>query len=150
MSIEFFDLLEDEGWVAQPLDPFSDRARWSEGGLLAEAPVDVEATFDGHRWQAAGIDPTFGLTGIRLAAGFTVPLHHHDQQVLRIVYGGEFEIRSDEATATVRAGQFTMIDEATVHSLVAGPEGVTYTESWRLEAPDVITTWYPDPAWVLR
>ena len=149
MPIEFLDILDDEGWVARPVDPTAPGARWSEGGLLAEAPVDVAATFAG-RSESTAIDPTFALDGIRLAPGSTVPRHHHDQQVLRIVFGGAFEVRSDDEVANVGAGQFCVVDADTVNSLVAGPEGVTYTESWHLEAPPATTTWHPDPAWVER
>lgn len=150
MPIEFFDLLDDDGWEPRPIDPFDDGARWSEGGALADAPVDVAATFDGARGVATGIDPTFDLDGIRLRAGFTVPRHHHDQQVLRIVFGGTLDIVTDDDRATVGPGQFVVVDADTVHGLVAGPDGVTYTESWHLEAPSVTTTWHPDPAWVAR
>lgn len=149
MPIEFLDILDDDGWVARSVDPAAPGARWSEGGTLADAPVDVAASFVG-RSESTAIDPTFALTGIRLAPGFTVPRHHHDQQVLRIVFGGTVEVRSDDEVAEVRAGQFCVVDADTVHALVAGPEGVTYTESWHLEAPPVQTTWYPDPAWVKR
>lgn len=149
MPIEFFDLLDDEGWEPRSIDAADAGFRWSEGGALAEAPVDVIATFDGARQVATGIDPTFGLTGIRLRAGFHVPRHRHDEQVLRIVFGGSFEIVTDDETIAVSAGGFCTIDDE-VHAIVAGLGGVTYTESWHLEASDVITTWYPDPAWVLR
>lgn len=149
MPIEFLDILDDEGWVPRPVDPSEPGASWSEGGALADAPVDVTATFAG-RSESTAIDPSFGLTGTRLAPGSTVPRHHHDQQVLRIVFGGTMEVRSDDEVAEVRAGQFVVVDADTVHSLVAGPEGVTYTESWHLEAPPVQTTWHPDPAWVQR
>lgn len=150
MPIEFFDLLDDEGWQPRPLDPDDGDHRWSDGGRLADAPVDVAATFAGARWVATGIDPTFGLDGIRLRAGFVVPRHHHDQQVLRIVYGGSLALHAGDDVATVRAGEFCTIDADTVHSLTAGPEGVTYTESWHLDASEVVTTWHPDPAWAPR
>lgn len=149
MPIEFLDILDDDGWVPRSVDPAAPGALWSEGGRLADSPVDVAATFVG-RSESTAIDATFGLTGTRLAPGFTVPRHHHDQQVLRIVFGGTVEVRSDDEVAQVRAGQFCVVDADTVHSLVAGPDGVTYTESWHLEAPPVKTTWHPDPAWVHR
>jgi len=150
VPIEFFDLLDDDGWEPRPLDPSAPGARWSEGGALADAPVDVAATFDGARWIATAIDPTFGLTGIRLRADFTVPRHHHDQQVLRIVFGGTLTVRADDAEVELRTGEFCTIDGDLPHALTAGPGGVTYTESWHLEAPDVTTTWHPDPAWATR
>ena len=150
MPIEFFDLLGDDGWAPFPLDPAASGQRWSDGGTLADAPVDVAATFDGARWHATGLDPTFELNGTRLRAGFTVPRHHHNQQVLRIVFGGRFEVRTDEATEPLGPGQFCVVDTGTAHSIIAGPDGVTYTESWFLEGPDVVTTWHPDPAWVAR
>ncbi|NLD77381.1 MAG: cupin domain-containing protein [Acidimicrobiales bacterium] len=147
MPIEFLDILADDGWVARPVDPAAPDALWSEGGSLADAPVDVAATFAGRSVSTA-MDPTFALDGIRLAPGFAIPRHRHDQQVLRIVFGGTLEVRSDDEVAQLRAGQFCVIDAGTVHSVVAGPDGATYTESWHLEAPPVQTTWHPDPAWV--
>jgi quercetin dioxygenase-like cupin family protein len=150
VPIEFFDLLDDGGWAPRALDQTADGHRWSDGGPLADAPVDVDATFRDARRVATGVDPTFRLTGIRLGAGFVVPRHHHDQQVLRIVIGGSFTVRADDEVATVSGGQFCTIDAGTVHSLVAGPGGVTYTESWHLDVADVVTTWHPDPAWVAR
>lgn len=153
MSIEFFDLLADEGWELRSPDPTSPAHRWSEGGTLADAPIDLAATFDGARLVATGIDATFGLTGIRLRPGSTVPLHHHDQQVLRIVFGGSFEVRTDGPetdVVTVAGGQFCTIEAGVVHSLTAGPDGVTYTESWHLGVTDPVTTWHPDAAWTRR
>lgn len=115
MPIEFLDILADEGWVPESPD-------------------------DGGRLVSTAIDPTFDLKGVRLRAGYEVGPQSHDQQVLRIVFGGSLELRSEGETAEVRAGQFCVVDADTVHSLVAGPDGVTYTESWHLEAPPVQTT----------
>lgn len=115
MPIEFLDILDDEGWVAESPD--------DDGRLVSTA-----------------IDPSFELAGVRLRAGYTVGPQRHDQQVLHIVFGGSFELHSDGEIASLRAGQFCVIDADTVHSIVAGPDGVTYTESWHLEAPPVQTT----------
>lgn len=115
MPIEFLDILADEGWV--PANPDDD------GRLVSTT-----------------IDPTFDLTGIRLRSEYTVGPQSHDQQVLRIVFGGSLELHADGEVSTVGAGQFCVVDADTVHSLVAGPDGVTYTESWHLGAPPATTT----------
>ena len=46
VPVEFFDLLDDEGWMALPVDQTSPSYFWSDGGLLADAPVDMESTFE--------------------------------------------------------------------------------------------------------
>lgn len=161
MPIEFLDLLAplDAGWVPSSLDA-GDAARWSEGGALADAPVDVAATFAGAAWRSTAIDASFDLTGVRLRGGFTVPRHHHDRALLLQVFGGTLTIRSREVEALggpgedevveLRAGQFSVIEAGTVCSLTAGSDGVTYLTSWPLREPQGATTWYPDAAWVER
>ena len=158
MPIDFLDLLGGGGW--EPLSPGAGPgAVWSEGGSLADAPVDVAATFDGAMWRATRIDPTFGLTGIRLREDFRVPLHHHDQSLLLIVCGGSIAVATETGCdaagaddgpeqAELGAGQFCVIEAGTACSLTAGPDGATFLISWPQGAQERTTCWHPDPAWV--
>ncbi len=152
MPIEFLDLLDDEGWEASPLDPGQPGHRWVDGddASLAAAPVDVTATFDGAVWRSTRIAPDFGLAGVRLRAGFAMPRCHHSEDVQRIVFGGSITVIHDEGEIEVGAGQFFLVQAETPHVLVAGPEGVTYTESWPVKAEPVETCWYPGPEWTPR
>lgn len=156
MPIDFLDLLDGDGWEPASLDPDEPGHRWTEigtgsdGGSLAAAPVDVAATFDGAVWHSTRIDPDFGLLGVRLRAGFVVPRCHHSEDVQRIVFGGSVTIHHDEGEATVGPGQFFLVQAETPYVLVAGPDGVTYTESWPLKSEPPETCWYPGPEWVAR
>ena len=157
MPIEFLDLLGGGGW--EPLSPdVGPAARWSEGGSLAAAPVDVGATFDGAVWRATRIDPSFGLTGVWLREDVRVPVHHHDQSLLLIVFGGSVTVATEAGCAPDAAvrtfesvqlggGQFCVIEAGTAYSLTAGPEGATFLTSWPQGAQDRQTCWHPDPAW---
>lgn len=73
MGIEFFNLLSDEGWIELPVDQSAPTYLWSEGGLLADAPVDMEQTFKGNMWWSTKVDPSFNLNGLRCAPDFAVP-----------------------------------------------------------------------------
>lgn len=155
MPIEFLDLLDDSGW--QPIHPdIGDAAAaWSEGGTLADAPVDAGATYDGAAWRATGIDESFGLTGVRLGAGFAAPVRHHDDALLVLVFAGELTVgfgescdQPDESgTVVLGAGQFCVIEPDTPHSLRAGADGATFLWSWPQDASTPGTCWHPGQQW---
>lgn len=68
MAIEFFSLLsDDEGWIELPVDQTAPTYLWAEGGLLADAPVDMEKTFEGNMWFSTKVDGSFNLNGLRCA-----------------------------------------------------------------------------------
>ena len=157
VPIEFLDLLDpvvDHDWEPLSPDPGRVGALWDDGGSLADAPVDVAATFDGAAWRSTRLDDDFGLTGVRLRGGFTVPTHRHNRDLLLLVFGGEVTIRYEDVDAgnehltQVGAGQFCIIEAETPYSLTAAAVGATFLGSWPQEAPDLVTCWYPDPAWV--
>ena len=57
----------DEGWTPMSIDPADPSAASGvDGGPLADAPVDVAATFDGAMWRSTKIDPSFNLIGVQL------------------------------------------------------------------------------------
>lgn len=155
MPIHFLDLLADDRWAPVRLVPEGAGSDWSDGGTLADAPVDTRATFEGAR-RSTGLDPAFGLHGVRLVPGFEGPRRCHDRPTLMIVFGGTLVVRSEPDAGggggavedRLVAGQFCVVEEATVHSVSAGDEGVTYTECWPQDADGAETRWYPGDAWV--
>lgn len=160
VPIDFLDLLAEDGWAPVSVVPEGAVASWcgdrsgTDAAPLEQAPVDVAATFDSAR-RSTGIDPSFGLYGVRLSPGFVGPSRRHDQPVLMIVVGGSLAVRcapepdADEAVEhRLRAGEFCIIDEATVHSVDAGDDGATYTECWPQGSEAVMTTWFQGDGWV--
>ena len=151
MPIDFLDLLGDDGWAPVPVVPEGAGDRWADGGTLAGAPVDAASTFAAAR-RSTGIDPSFGLHGVRLASGWQGPDRCHDQPLLMIVFAGSVVVRSRSTDVVderrVGPGEFCVIDEGTVHSISAGPDGATYTECWPQDADGADTTWYPGDGWV--
>ena len=91
------------------IDPTSRSQHWIDGSPLADAPVDVAATFDGAMWRSTKIDPAFNLIGVKLRAGFTMPRHHQSLRQLVIVFGGELRVEHGGEDRTVGPGQFFVI-----------------------------------------
>jgi hypothetical protein len=145
VSIDFFDLLGVDGWVTLAPDPLDAAHLWIDGRPLAEAPVDVGATFDGALWQSTKIDPSFNLQGLRSRPGFTVPRRHLNLRLLTIVIGGSLVVRDRR----VGPGQFFVVGAGTPFSTSAGPEGATYLETWPEPAARLETYWH-DADWVSR
>ncbi|MFE5705203.1 hypothetical protein CJ179_13960 [Rhodococcus sp. ACS1] len=153
MAIEHFGLLSDEGWVDGSVDQISPRNFWNDGGLLADAPVDAGKTFKGNMWISTKVDTSFHLNGLRCEANFSTPRRHSNLDGLIIVFGGQFTITWDEAgdaaSRTIGPGEFWTITAGTPHVMTAGPEGVTYLESWS-EPLDKLETYWHDEGWADR
>ena len=153
MPIHFFNLLDDQDWHSLPVDQTNLKYFWNEGGLLADAPVDMSATFDGGMSYTKKIDPEFNMNGLRCSPKFTVPRHHHNLDELIIVFDGEFLIEhgvpGHEASQRVGPGEFFISDAGTPYMMTAGPEGVTYIETWPQPMAELETYWHDD-GWVHR
>jgi hypothetical protein len=153
VAIEFSNLLGDEGWAPMPVDQSNPRYFWHDGGPLADAPVDMEATFDGGMWISTKVDRSFNLNGLRCRPNFTVPRHHHNMRELIVVFGGEFTVEwgpdGGEGRRTIGAGQFWVSDAGTPYMMTAGPEGVTYMETWPGPAATLETYWH-EGGWIER
>jgi len=157
VPIDFFNLLDDEGWMPLPVLQTASSYLWNDGGLLADAPVDMEATFTGGMEISTKFDRSFNLNGLRCAPGFTVPRHHHNMDELIIVFGGEFLLEYDdgpdnramENSRTVGPGEFWISDAGTSYMMTAGPEGVTYIETWPEPMRTLQTIWH-DGGWIHR
>ncbi|WP_038169783.1 cupin domain-containing protein [Tomitella biformata] len=154
MAIEYFNLLAaEEGWGDLSVDPTMPSYLWNDGGSLADAPVDMEKTFKGNMRVCRQVDSDFNLNGLRCAPGFSVPRHHHNLDELIIVLGGEFHVAwgkdGEEGSKTIGAGEFWISRAGTPYIMTAGPEGVTYLETWPSPMSELSTSWH-DEGWAHR
>ena len=150
MQIEFFDLLAAEGWEPIAFDQADRNYRWGGEGSLADAPVDMAATFEGAMWRSMRVDADFNMGGVRCKPNFTLPWHSLNLRQLIIVMGGELTVESaDGQTETVKAGDFWISGADVKQTITAGPEGVTYVDTWPVWV-QLITTWHDGDSWVKR
>ncbi|MCU1387196.1 MAG: hypothetical protein JWL72_534 [Ilumatobacteraceae bacterium] len=130
MAIDFFNLLDDDGWV----------------------PVE---RFVGSMWTSTKIDPAFNLVGVRMRADFTVPTRHLNLRQLTIVFGGELTVTSaddgdadtdagDTMSTRVGPGEFWITPAGTPFSVTAGPDGATFVECWPEPVAGLQTDWHDD------
>jgi hypothetical protein len=162
VAIDYFGLLSDEGWLPLPVDPADPRHFWGDGHPIADAPVDLAATCRDSISYSTKVDPAFNLRGLRCRPGFTIPMRHVNHDQLTIVFGGsvdvEFLDRGESADETgdvsvaafdirtIGVGEFFVVDAGTPFMMTAGPDGVTFIESWREPAATLETHWH-DRGW---
>ena len=156
MPITAASLLDDEGWVPMPLDQQHNPSYyWEDGRLLADAPVDFRATFDGAMWVTGKpIDVrAFNRNPLRVRPNFVVPRHHHNVDETVFVFQGEYTIEHGDVdnpeSVRVGPGCFFTSRAGTPYTMTAGPEGVTYIETWGVPLIKLKTVWY-DVGWVRR
>jgi hypothetical protein len=164
MGMTFGNLLSDEDWspmlegatpTGKPISAANPNYLWIDGGPLAEAPVDFDATFGGAMWTAVErIDvPAFNRNPLRVRPHFTVPRHHHNMDEMILVFQGEYSIeygdQGEQQTIRVGPGQFFRSHAGTPYTMTAGPEGVTYIETWPEHVNQLQTVWH-DVGWVHR
>ncbi|MBA4025013.1 MAG: hypothetical protein C0482_21885 [Gordonia sp.] len=147
MKIEFFDLLESAGWEPVSYDQADPNFFWEGGGALADASVNVAATFDGAVSRSTRVDPDFTMSGIQLRPGFAFPWHSHNLRQLIIVNSGELIASEDGETRTLVAGDFWITEADSKHQMTAGPEGAIYVVTWPVWV-QLKTTWYPGEGWI--
>lgn len=151
VPISFFDVDDSAGYEPIGLTQTSPNQWWDGGGFLATAPVDVAKTFDGAWFASTNVEAAFGMRGRRIRAGFTVPTRHHNLRQLMVVTSGELNITHDgDQKLQLTIGGFWIAEAGTAYSLTAGPEGVTYIESYPQALSTVETVWHDDPNWVRR
>lgn len=157
MTNSFGDLLNPAAWFHMPLDQQAVPTYfWKDGGVLNDAPVDFAATFADHMDLTS--DPidimTFNRNPLRVTPGFVVPKHQHNCDEMLLVFEGEYSIEVDEEdgtskTVVVRAGDVFVSHANTPYTMTAGPEGVTYIETWPMPVSELETIWH-DSGWVHR
>jgi mannose-6-phosphate isomerase-like protein (cupin superfamily) len=155
MSLTVASLVDDEGWVPLPDQQHYPSYYWEDGRPLADAPVDFAATFTDNMWVTTKpIDlPAFNRNPLRVAANFMVPRHHHNIDETIIVFEGEYTITygdpANPEAVIVKPGCFFTSRAGTPYTMTAGPEGVTYIETWPVPVTWLKTVWY-DHGWVHR
>jgi mannose-6-phosphate isomerase-like protein (cupin superfamily) len=157
MTIIFGDLVDDADWVPMSLEGQQDSPKyfWNDGGMLADAPVDFAATFGENMFVTTKpIEVArFNRNPLRVVPNFTVPRHHHNIDEMLFVFAGEYLIEhyDDEVPKTVRVrpGEVFLSRAGTAYEMTAGPEGVTYIETWPVPVTRLETYWH-DSGWVGR
>jgi mannose-6-phosphate isomerase-like protein (cupin superfamily) len=156
VPLTFGDLVADEDWVLMSPDQQDNKSYfWKDGGLLADAPVDFAKTFAENMFVTTKpIDvPRFNRNPLRVVPNFTVPRHHHNMDEMLFVFAGEYHIEHYESgepeVVTVRPGEVFLSRAGTPYTMTAGPEGVTYIETWPRPVRELQTVWH-DFGWVRR
>ncbi|ODU06022.1 MAG: hypothetical protein ABS81_05770 [Pseudonocardia sp. SCN 72-86] len=156
MGMTFGSLVDGADWVPMPLGQQGNPSYfWKDGGMLGDAPVDFAATFgESMDVTTKPIDvPRFNRNPLRVEAGFTVPRHEHGCDEMIFVFQGEYHIEhgypDDVVVTRVGPGDFFLSRAGTPYTMTAGPEGVTYIETWPVPVRELTTSWH-DFGWVPR
>lgn len=154
MPIAHASLTDDSDWANMTLAVYPSYL-WQDGTPLADAPVDFPATFaDNMAGYRGPIDiPAFNRNPLRVKPGFTVPRHSHNIDEIVLVLQGQYTIEYGPLdaleTVVVTPGQLFHSRAGTSYTMTAGPEGVTYIETWGVPVGALKTIW-EDHGWVAR
>ncbi len=160
MPLVHANLVDDDDWVSMTKNATSPQENqpsylWGPGGYLRDAPVDFQATFADNMLVAKKpIDvPGFNRNPLRCVPNFTVPRHEHNIDETIIVFQGEYRIEfgeeGKEEAVVVKPGNFFTSRAGTPYTMISGPEGVTYIETWGVSVKLLKTVWY-ERGWVPR
>ena len=157
MPFSVDSLLTDTDWIPMSLkgQQESPTYYWEDGGLLKDAPVDFDATFAENMWVSTKPIQfmTFFRNPLKVVPNFTVPRHLHNIDETIIVFKGEYKIEFGDPAegqfVTVKPGCFFTSRAGTPYTMTAGPEGVTYIETWGTPVTSLKTVWY-DFGWVRK
>ena len=157
MPFSVDSLLTDTDWIPMSLkgQQESPTYYWEDGGLLKDAPVDFDATFAENMWVSTKPIQfmTFFRNPLKVVPNFTVPRHLHNIDETIIVFKGEYKIEfgdpADGEYVIVKPGNFFTSRAGTPYTMTAGPEGVTYIETWGTPVTSLKTVWY-DFGWVRK
>ena len=156
MSIDLDSLFGEDGWIPMPLNQQGNPSYlWEDGGLLKDAPVDFAATFGESMWvttKPIGLG-VFNRNPLRVVPGFLVPRHSHNIDETVLVLQGEYLIEFGDPekpeSFVAKAGSVFTSRAGTPYTMTAGPEGVTYIETWGVPVTKLKTFWM-DYGWVHR
>ena len=157
MPITFASLVDGDGWVPMNLDQQDNpRYFWHDATMLADAPGDFAATFAQNMYRSTKpIDfPAFNRNPLMVLPNFVVPRHHHNIDETIIVFAGQYTIEygddlDNQESVVVGPGCFFTSRAGTPYTMIAGPEGVVYIETWGVSVKQLKTVWY-DHGWVHR
>jgi mannose-6-phosphate isomerase-like protein (cupin superfamily) len=157
MPFSVDSLVTDTDWIPMSLTGQQDNPSyyWEDGGLLKDSPADFDATFAENMWVST--KPihftTFYRNPLKVVPNFVVPRHLHNIDETIIVFKGEYKIQfgdpAKDEHVIVKPGCFFTSRAGTPYTMTAGPEGVTYIETWGVPVTELKTVWY-DYGWVHR
>jgi mannose-6-phosphate isomerase-like protein (cupin superfamily) len=138
MGMHFDSLLNDDAWTPMETEQqqFSPNYYWHDGRRLHESPADFVETFRDAMWISLdSIDVmSFNRSPLKVAPNFVVPRHHHTTKEQIFIFQGEYSIEygpeDNPQTVLVKPGNFFLSYPGTPYTMTAGPEGVTYIETW--------------------
>jgi len=138
MGLTFGTLLDDNGWIPMECEQqqWAEVYYWHDGRKLYDSPADFVATFTDTMW--VNMDKIevmkFNRSPLRVRPNFVVPRHHHTTKEQIFIFKGEYSIEygplDDLKTVVVKPGMFFLSYPGTPYTMTAGPEGVTYIETW--------------------
>ena len=157
MPFSVDSLVTDTDWIPMSLEGQQENPSyyWEDGGLLKDAPVDFDATFAENMWVSTKPIQfmTFYRNPLKVVPNFTVPRHLHNIDETIIVFKGEYKIEFGDPAkgeyVIVKPGCFFTSRAGTPYTMTAGPEGVTYIETWGVPVTKLKTVWY-DHGWMRR
>jgi mannose-6-phosphate isomerase-like protein (cupin superfamily) len=157
MPFSVDSLLTDTDWIPMSLKGQQESPTyfWEDGGLLKDAPVDFDATFAENMWVSTKPIQfmTFYRNPLKVVPNFVVPRHLHNIDETIIVFKGEYKIEfgdpAEDQHVIVKPGCFFTSRAGTPYTMTAGPEGVTYIETWGTPVTSLKTVWY-DYGWVRK
>ncbi|MBA4025760.1 MAG: hypothetical protein C0482_25715 [Gordonia sp.] len=135
---------------------FSPNYYWHDGRKLHESPADFVETFRDAMWITPDVIDVmaFNRSPLKVKPNMVVPRHHHTTKEMIFIFEGEYSIaygpEGEEKTVLLKPGNFFLSHPGTPYTMTAGPEGVTYIETW----PHHImgggdTIWY-DRGWIKK
>lgn len=156
MSIDLDTLVDEDGWIPMPLNQQDNPSYiWEDGRLLKDAPVDFAATFGESMWvttKPIGLG-VFNRNPLRVVPDFLVPRHSHNIDETVLILRGEYLIEFGDPkkpeSFVAKAGSCFTSRAGTPYTMTAGPEGVTYIETWGVPVTKLKTFWM-DYGWVHR
>jgi mannose-6-phosphate isomerase-like protein (cupin superfamily) len=138
MSMHFDSLLDPDNWEPMETEQqqYSECYYWHDGRKLYDSPADFVETFRDAMWVSLqSIDVlAFNRSPLKVRPNFVVPRHHHTTKEMIFIFQGTYSIESgpldNPVTTVVGPGQFFLSHPGTPYTMTAGPEGVTYIETW--------------------
>jgi mannose-6-phosphate isomerase-like protein (cupin superfamily) len=158
MGMHFDSLLDPGVWTPMELEEqqYSPNYYWHDGRKLYDSPADFVATFRDAMWVSLeSMDVgAFNRSPLKVRPSFVVPRHHHTTKEMIFIFQGTYSIEygdlDNPETVVVGPGQFFLSHPGTPYTMTAGPEGVTYIETWPQHVTGGGDTIWYDVGWIHR
>jgi mannose-6-phosphate isomerase-like protein (cupin superfamily) len=156
MGMHFDSLLDPTVWEPMETEQqqYSECYYWHDGRKLYDSPADFVETFRDAMWVSLeSMDVgAFNRSPLKVRPNFVVPRHHHTTKEMIFIFEGTYSIEygslENPETVVVGPGQFFLSHPGTPYTMTAGPEGVTYIETWPQHVTGGGDTIWYDVGWV--